>query len=933
MLSTDVVLVTAIAYGALLFLLAFFSELWSSSGRGAGLLRSPLVYTLSISVYCTSWTFYGAVGSAARNGLEFMTIYLGPTLVFVGWWLLLRKLVRIGRVNRITSIADLISSRFGKSTALAVLVTVIAVLATTPYIALQLKAITTSYSIVSNTAEPSVLGERPLAHADLSTSFWVAVLLAIFTIAFGTRRLDANEHHPGVVAAIAFEALVKLFALLAVGAFVVFGVAGGLGEVFARPAASALLEEHSQFGARWMTLTLLSACAVVCLPRQFQVTVVENANENNLRMAGWLFPSYLILTCLFVLPIAVVGLSELPAQADPDLFVLTLPIAFDQDALALFVFIGGLSSATSMVIVASIALSTMISNHVVVPLALSLRWNAGGESGDIKNLLLISRRLSIAAIMLLGYLYFVFGARAGAPLASIGLIAFAGVAQFMPCLLAGLYWRHATARGAVVGLSAGLVLWIYTLLLPSFATEGSLFKEIVEHGPFGVGLLRPVALFGLDGMDSLLHALFWSLGANAVLLVIVSLFTEPSPIERLQGALFVDVFRNAHGSEPVAIHRSAAVEDLYVLAQRILGPDDAYHLFAEYARRQGLDDALPNADAGFIAHLERRLSGSIGAASARVMVSQVATGETITLDEVIRLVDETQQVLEYSQQLEQKSRELEETAEKLKLANEQLMTLDANKDDFLSQVSHEVRTPMTSIRSFSEILLSDQTLDPARTRRFIGIIHEESLRLTRLLDEILELSRLERGEMDLQLTEVEVEQVVDRALTLCRASAEQSGVVLRRGALAQRSVVQADPDRLCQVFINLFSNAIKYNVSARPWVEVACHAGEAGLVVLVRDNGPGIPEHDRERIFQKFSRGWSNSGAPTAGAQVGTGLGLAISRQIVRRLGGDLDLVADTGSGACFRVTLRWAGAPAAGPDVVGRTPSHPMPSSASAAD
>jgi Na+/proline symporter len=342
MLSVDLLLGVCLGYVALLFALAFYVDRRARQGH-ARWIQSPIVFTLSISVYCTSWTFYGAVGSAARNGLEFITIYLGPTLVFIGWWWLLRKLVRIGKVHRITSIADLISSRYGKSSSIAVLVTLMALLATTPYIALQLQSVTRSYQ--------AIVGE-----VDVTLSaFVIAAGMALFTILFGTRNVDANERHHGVVAAIAVEAVVKLAALLAVGLFVVFGVAGGVGSVFENVDTEVIYGAGNIFDARWVTLTFLSATAIICLPRQFQVTVVENVDERHLATASWLFPLYLFGMCLFVMPIAIAGLKFLPEGANPDLYVLTLPLSLGRDDLALLAFLGGFSSATSMVIVAAIA--------------------------------------------------------------------------------------------------------------------------------------------------------------------------------------------------------------------------------------------------------------------------------------------------------------------------------------------------------------------------------------------------------------------------------------------------------------------------------------------------------------------------------------------------------------------------------------------------
>lgn len=895
MLSPNFVLIIALLYVALLFAVAFHGDRRARAGH-IGWLQSPLVYTLSISVYCTSWTFYGAVGSAARDGLEFATIYIGPTLVFVGWWVLLRKLVRIGRSQRITSIADMISSRYGKSASLAALVTLIAVIGATPYIALQLKAVTTSYHVITNTG-PEALSGVPMVGPDYRTGFWIAAGMAVFTILFGTRNIDANERHHGVVAAIALEAVVKLAALLAVGILLVFFVAGSPGELF-ELASPELLHADEVFGPRWITLTFLSATAIICLPRQFQVTVVEISDERHLRTASWLFPLYLFLITLFVLPIAIGGLSLLPEGSNPDMFVLTLPMWAGQDTIALLSFLGGFSSATSMVIVACIALSTMVSNHLIMPVALRFGWVPVGASGQIRGFLLISRRLSICAMLLLGFLYFRLSGNSDA-LASIGLISFAGVAQFLPCLLGGLYWRHANATGAFAGLLAGSLLWAYTLYLPSFG--GFLLSpDDIENGPFGIALLRPQALLGLDGIDPLVHSLFWSLSLNTLLFVLGSLWRDPKPLERLQATLFVDVFRTPADAASALIRRSATTYDLNLLAQRILGADEAGRLFQDIGAPGPAPAGTAKADDAFISQLERKLAGSVGAASARAMISQVVTGETISLDELMQIADETQRIREYSERLERKSRELEIAASQLGEANERLTQLDAQKDDFLSQVSHEVRTPMTSIRSFSEILLETPDLDAAQSRHFLAIIHEESVRLTRLLDSTLDLSLLERGEAPWALERIDPEAALDRSVRMCHGLAANTRVRLIDGERARGVHVHANADRLSQVFINLISNAIKYNTSESPYVRVSSRLVDGQYDVFVEDNGPGIRSEERELIFSKFARGWAH----TQTSVVGAGLGLAISWQIMRRLGGTLTLMPDSGRGACFRVSL-----------------------------
>lgn len=464
MISFNLLIFVALCYVAMLFTVAFVAERHAARGRD-NWLRSPLIYTLSLSIYCTGWTFYGAVGYAARSGLEYLTIYLGPTLVMIGWWWIVRKLVRIGRAQRITSIADLISSRFGKSTSLGVIVTVIAVVGTTPYIALQLQSVTQSFAVFAQGSGQAWVPE------DLNAAaIWVAAGLVIFTILFGTRNLDVNERHHGVVMAIAVEAVVKLCALMAVGIFVVWGVAGGPSATLDLIDQSAI-SEWQPVGGRWFGLTFLSAAAFLCLPRMFQVLVVENADEKHLATASWAFPGYLMLMSLFVVPIAVVGLNLMPAGSNPDLFVLTLPLSQGQNGLAVLSFLGGFSSATSMVIVATIALATMVSNHIVVPLWLSSTARGATVSGDVRYVVLLARRMSIAGVLALGYGYFRLSG-GGTALAAIGLISFAGVAQVLPVLLGGIFWRGATRAGAVAGLTTGFAVWGWTLFLPSFGDGG-----------------------------------------------------------------------------------------------------------------------------------------------------------------------------------------------------------------------------------------------------------------------------------------------------------------------------------------------------------------------------------------------------------------------------------------------------------------------------
>ncbi len=895
-LTADLVIATAVGYVGLLFLVAYLGDRHTRS-RAGGFLRSPFVYTLSISVYCTSWTFYGAVGSAARNGLEFVTIYLGPTLVFIGWWFILRRLVRISHDQRITSLADLLSSRFGKSSRLGVLVTVMAVIAIAPYIALQLKAVTSSIEAIAGSSE---FGRGSLEGWDeVGLALGVAAGMAVFTILFGTRNVDAKEQHHGVVAAIALEAVVKLTALIAVGLFVLYS-AGGLDPIFTRAAEAGLrIHATETFGDRWVATLLLAAAAIICLPRQFQVTVVENSDERHLRTASWAFPAYMLAMSLFIVPIALHGLTTMKPGSNPDMFTLTLPLAGGQDGLALFAFIGGFSSATSMIILESIALSIMVSNHIVVPIMLRLSPDdRTGDGQGVRRLILNARRLSIVLILFLGFGYFSL-TRASNALAPIGLISFTGVAQFLPAILAALFWRDASAKAAIAAISVGYVVWLWCSFMPSFASSSPAVAAIMAEGPLGLSWLRPQALFGLDRLDPLAHAVFWSLLFNSAVLVVGSLLTSQSPLEHMQAAIFLNVFRKPAG-DAAALRGSAAADDLFLVARRVLGHQRAFDLFSEEARQTGRAWNSVEPTPAFIHRLERELSGSIGSASAHVMLSKVVSGDAVSLEEVMQMADETQQAIEHSQALERASAQLRATAEKLEIANRQLRKVDQQKDEFLSQVSHEVRTPMTAIRAFSEILLTEDDLDHDASRKFMSTIHKESLRLTSLLDEILDLSALERGERVWDNKPIDAEESLDQALRVCGALARQNGTAVASGPRVGKAVISADPDRLSQVFINLISNAIKYNDAPQPQVMVRSRIEGDRYVVDIADNGPGVPEEERSRIFDKFYRGRLGEVVSFAGA----GLGLPISREIVARMHGMLELASGEGEGACFRVTL-----------------------------
>lgn len=904
MISSSLVIAASFLYVLILFAVAWFGDKRAAEGRS--IIASPWVYALSMAVYCTAWTYFGSVGRAANTGLWFLPIYLGPMLAMILAWLVLRKMIRIAKTYRITSIADFISSRYGKSRTLASLVTLITVVGIVPYIALQLKAISSGYAMLT-----TPLGQpRPEMGLWLGDStLYIALALAGFTIIFGTRHLDTTERHEGMVAAIAFESIVKLVAFLAVGIFVVYGVFNGMGDLFAQALADETLKPLLLVGQgaqefaypQWFALIVLAMLSVIFLPRQFQVMVVENVDERHIKRASWVFPLYLLLINVFVLPIALGGLLFFgQGQADPDYFVLSLPLAHGYEWLALFVFVGGLSAATGMVIVEAIAVSTMVCNDLVMPFLLRTERFGSRSSGDLTGLLLMIRRVAILGILLLGYLYFRMAGEAYA-LVSIGLISFAAVAQFAPAMLGGMYWKVGNRQGALVGLALGFALWIYTLLLPSLVKSGWIDSGFMDEGLFGLAWLRPEQLFGLEGLDNLTHALFWSLFANISAYILVSLWSRPEAREASQALLFVDVFERTASSYPVFWQGRAKLADLRNLTERFLGVDKAERLFTDYAQRLGLSQSkdIP-ANAQLVQYVETQLAGAIGTGSARMMVASVVEEEQLDLDDVMRILEEASQLRAYSKALEEKSLSLEKATSELRAANEQLKSLDKLKDDFMSSVTHELRTPLTSIRAFTEMMIDDDEMETEQRRQFLEIVVGEAERLGRLVNQVLDMAKIEAGHAEWHNSDVDIQTVVRQAVNSISGTYLENGLSLtlhdHNEAIAP---IRADPDRLMQVMLNLLSNAAKFVPHPGGKVDVYISDAADGVTVAVQDNGKGIAKHEQEQVFEKFRQAGEFSDRPQ-----GTGLGLPISCQIVEHFGGRMWLESELGAGARFNFFL-----------------------------
>lgn len=644
MLSGWSIILISLVYVGLLFAIAYYGD---KTQRGKTYASNPYIYALSLAVYCSSWTFYGAVGRATYSGWEFMATYLGPILVYLFGWRMIEKIILISKQQNITSISDFISSRYGKSQSLAVFVTIIAVLGTIPYIAMQLKAVAMSYDAL-------VPGATEALSKGSDTALFVAILMAIFAILFGTRHIDVTEHHEGLVLAVAFESIIKLTAFIAVGLFVSTHIFDGIGETF-RNIGQQLYHDNKYrnfLDGSFLTEVLLACMAIICLPRQFHVTIVENTDVRNLRVARWIFPIYMLILGLFVLPIATAGSVYFNGNSiDADSYVLMLPLRTGYEDLATFAFIGGLSAATSMVIVASLTLSTMVCNDIIMPLLFRIPRLKLSQSNDLGALLLKVRRLTIIGLLIMAYFYYRILGNQG-PLSSFGLLAFVAAAQFMPAIIGGIFWKQGSRKGVQAGLIAGFSLWVYTLVIPTMIDGGLIAPNFLENGLFHSALLTPTALFGLSGLDPLTHGAFWSLTINALLYVVISRYASQRLVDRIQASAFVDVY-NKDLTEPSRLHSTVTVGDLQMLTERFLGLSRTQHAFTGYALQRDQEPPLSGEKATpeLIAFTERLLAGVIGASSARIVLASTLRGKEMQIGDVVSIVDEASQALRFNRSL------------------------------------------------------------------------------------------------------------------------------------------------------------------------------------------------------------------------------------------------------------------------------------------
>ena len=875
-------------YLALLFFVAHWAEK-KASGRWT---NNPYIYSLSLAVYCSAWTYYGSIGVAANSGLNYLPTYVGPIIIIPAWMILLRKIVRISRVNKISSIADFISLRYGNSRFLGALVTIICLMGILPYIALQLKAISETFHIVTDTGSDSAVFE--------DTTTYVAIALALFSSYYGTRYVDASEKRKGIVTAVAMESVLKLFFFLLVGIYVTFFVFDGFDDIYQKASVLEGFAKKNTIGGlpqalNWFFLCILSLFAIFLLPRQFQMGVIENNRENHIKTAVWVFPLYLLLINIFVFPIAWGGnILFVGTSVNADAYSLLIPILMENRFVTVLVFLGGFSAAISMIVVSSIGLSTMMSNNILIPYGFLGTLQSGNQQENTKKIVNI-RKVCIFSLIIISY--FIYKAIVlDYNLVSIGLVSFVVIAQLAPSFFGAILWTRGSRRGAIWGMIAGFLVCTYTLLIPYATGVAQVGNSFVNDGPMGIGLLKPFSLFGLDYLTPVPHALFWSMFFNLLTYMVVTVSFKGNYRERNYAEMFVDIDRYITMHENAFIWKGTAyTSDITRILVRFLGEDRTRRAMNIFQVKYDVDKDQELADARLIKFAENLLTGHIGTASAKILLASVVKEEKITLPEVLNILEESKENIIINKKLTETSKELKAITGELQQANEKLIWKDRQKDEFLDTVTHELRTPITAIKAAGEILYEDEDMPEEMRKQFLQNIMSESDRLSRLIDKILDLEKFETGKQKINAASHNLEETFEKALEPLMQLIRNKGITVRfskKGDLA----ASYDEDRIIQVINNLISNAIKFCPGENGIISIVAQGLPREIKTTIRDNGKGIAPADLETIFDKFYQ----SDNQNIKKPVGSGLGLAISRQIIEHHGGKIWAGNADDNGACL---------------------------------
>lgn len=880
-------------YLGLLFLIAH----WAEKKGNTKWTNNPYVYTLSLAVYCSAWTYYGSIGVAATSGLNYLPIYVGPIIIIPAWIIILRKIILISKVNKISSIADFISLRYGNSRFLGALVTLISIFGILPYIALQLKAIAETFHIVSKTSSQSNI------FSDTTT--YVAIALALFASYYGTRYVDASEKRKGIVTAVAMESILKLFFFILLGIYVTFFVFDGFEDIYAQASVLENFKEKNTIGGipqaiNWFFLCVLSLFAIFLLPRQFQMSVVENNRENHIKTAVWLFPLYLLLFNIFVYPVAWGGNILFEGKTvNPDTYSLLIPQFFNNQVVTILVFLGGFSAAISMIVVSSIGLSTMLSNNLLIPYGFLGRLQSGSQETNTKKIVQI-RKIGIFLLIILSYfIYRIFVLEYN--LFSIGMVSFVIIAQLAPAFFGAILWRRGSRNGAIAGMIAGFFICGYTLLVPYAIGITNFDNSFITNGLFGIELLKPFQLFGIDYLDPVPQALFWSILFNCLIYLAVSVSFKGNYRERNYAEMFVDIDKYITMHENAFIWKGTAyISDIQKVLKRFLGEERTKRALNLFSLKYNIDKNQELADARLIKFAENLLTGHIGTASAKILIASVVKEEKITLPEVLKILEESKENIIINKKLTETSRELKAITAQLKMANENLVIKDKQKDEFLDTISHELRTPITAIRAATEILHDDDEIPQEMRKQFLQNIISESDRLNRLISKILDLEKFDSGKQKIYVTRNNIYHTISETVKQLNQLIENKNIKV--DIVSEKNIVKAyyDEDRIIQVLHNLLSNAIKFCPNQDGIITIFIKENEKYIEVAVADNGKGIDKNDFEAIFDKFYQSQNQN----IKKPIGSGLGLAICKKIIEHHQGKIWAENALDSGAKILFTI-----------------------------
>ena len=887
----------------LLFILAlyvsilFYIAYWAEKRSHSKWTNNPYIYSFSLAVYCTAWTYYGSIGVAADSGLSYLPIYLGPIIIIPTWMVILKRIIRISRVNKISSIADFISLRYGNSRFLGALVTLICVFGILPYISLQLKSISETFHIVTKTQESSNIFN--------DTTTYVCIALALFASYYGTKYVDASEKRRGIVTAVAMESILKLVFFLIIGAYVTFFVFDGFDDIYTKAAVLENFEKKNSIGdltsgINWFFLCVLSMFAIFLLPRQFHTAIVENNKETHIRTAMWLFPLYLLLFNIFVFPIAWGGNILFQGKGlNSDTYSLLIPQFFNNNFLTVLVFLGGFSAAISMIIVSSIALATMLSNNLLIPYGFIGSLQNTSQKENSKRIV-NSRKIGIFSLIILAYaIYRIF--ILDYSLVSIGMVSFVVIGQLAPAFFGALFWRRGSGKGAITGIIIGFLICFYTLLMPYAIGITASSNLFVQEGPWGIELLKPFQLFGLDYLDPIPHALFWSLLFNIICYSAISVSFKGNYRERNYAEMFVDIDKYITNHEDAFVWKGTAyISDIQKVLQRFLGEERTKRAMTIFNLKYNIDQKVTTADARFIKFAENLLTGHIGTASAKILISSVVKEDKISLTEVLRILEESKENIIINKKLTDTSNELQKISEQLKNANQELVYKDIQKDEFLDTVTHELRTPITAIRAASEILHDDEDIPEELRKQFLQNIISESDRLNRLIDKILDLEKFETGKQKIYLSRNNISKTIEKTLESLKQLIKNKKICVEFNDYNKEIKAFYDEERIVQVMHNLLSNAIKFCSEKEGKISIQIIENKTNIEVRIHNNGKGIMKEDFEAIFDKFYQSRNQN----VKKPIGSGLGLAICKQIIEHHKGKIWAEDNVANGATFIFTL-----------------------------